>query len=148
MLLICLAIVLPAALATKPDDFLIDPATHAASMLVDPPLPSNGTFFAGSFGSGMVLQKGTTARASIYGVSFGVTPATKVMVQVTEGSASYTVEAEMTGANKYTGNNVTWKAFLKPHPEQGGNLTIAASCSACTNTTPALIERVDYGDVW
>jgi hypothetical protein len=130
------------------EEFLTDERTHVAFSETDPPMPTNGTFFSGAFTNNMVLQKGAEVRAAVYGVTFGATANTKVTVEVREGGASYSVDAEITGANHYTGNNITWKAFLKPHADQGGNITVTAQCSSCANTAAAVISDVTYGDVW
>ena len=63
------------------------------------------------------------------------------------GAVPYTVEAEVRPITGHP-NNVTWRAALKPHPEQGGRATITARCSDCTNTTDTVIENVTWGDVW
>ena len=124
-------------------------ALAAESEARAPPVsfPDNGTYFAGSLTDHAVLQKGL-AKAAVYGVSFGATPTTKVSVTVAEqGQAPYTVAAEVypsPGGH----NNVTWKALLRPHAEQGGSATITAACTGCTNTTAAKIEDVTWGDVW
>lgn len=64
-----------------------------------------------------------------------------------EGAASYTVKADILSFDAKAGN-LTWKALLKPHAEQGGNLTITARCSSCLNTTATTVEGLTYGDVW
>jgi hypothetical protein len=107
----------------------------------------NGTYFSGVFTSHAVLQKGSDTQAAIYGVSVGVQAGAQVTLQVEEeGKPSYTVKAVETGGNLYHGENITWKALLHPHPEQGGKLTISASCSNCANQTAAVITDVTYGD--
>lgn len=112
-----------------------------------PSVPTNGTFFAGSLTDHAVLQKGT-AHAAVYGVSFGATARTKVTVTVAEkGQAPYTVAAEIMTRSSL-GANVTWKALLHPHAEQGGSATISAACAGCTNTTAATIADVTWGDVF
>eukprot|EP00040_Diaphanoeca_grandis_P024611 m.135537 g.135537 ORF g.135537 m.135537 type:complete len:835 (+) comp29800_c0_seq1:114-2618(+) len=125
---------------------------------VDPtPVPSgfyNGTNFAGVLTDNTVLQKGPSTKAAIFGIVMGkVSTATTVSVRVTEmnsnGSApmSYTVAAMvMTMANDKS--NLTWKALLNPHAEQGGNISIAASCTNCVNTTEVTLYSLTYGDVW
>lgn len=40
-----------------------------------------------------------------------------------------------------------WKACLAPRAS-GGDYTISATCTGCTNTTPAVLEHVTFGDVW
>jgi hypothetical protein len=121
-----------------------DDLNFSKSIMDDPP---NGTYFAGVFTSHAVLQKGSDTQAAIYGVSIGVQAGAQITVQVAEeGKPSYTVKAMETGGNLYHGANITWKALLHPHPEQGGNLTVSASCSNCTNQTAAVITDVTYGD--
>ena len=94
-----------------------------------------------------MLQKGI-AKPAIYGVSFGASAATKVSVTVAEvGEAPYTVDAEVFPIPGHTAN-VTWKALLKPHAEQGGSATVSAACSGCANTTAAVLKDVTWGDVW
>ena len=118
-----------------------------------PTLP-NGTWFAGTITDNGVLQKGATAKAAIYGIVVGgATKATKVTLTVTDldagagSKASYTVTAKpMTLAAD--GANLTWKALLPPRPQQGGDLTVTASCSGCANTSAATVSHLTYGDVW
>ena len=86
------------------------------------------------------------AQAAVYGISFGATAETKVTVTVAEkGAAPYTVVAEVIPTGD--AGNVTWKALLHPHADQGGSATISAACSGCTNTTTATIKDVTWGDV-
>ena len=122
-------------------------ARHAENQEPPPPsAPQNGTFFAGSLTDHAVLQKGT-AHAAVYGVSFGATAETKVTVTVSEkGETPYTVAADLIPTGH--AGNVTWKALLHPHADQGGSATISAACSGCTNTTAATIKAVTWGDVF
>jgi hypothetical protein len=120
-------------------------ARAAEAQEAPPSAPTNGTFFAGSLTDHAVLQKGA-AQAAVYGISFGATAETKVTVTVAEkGTAPYTVVAEVIPTGD--AGNVTWKALLHPHADQGGSATISAACSGCTNTTTATIKDVTWGDV-
>jgi hypothetical protein len=139
----------PPATSTEDHWRLLAAQSEAEAAAGDPPpvMPTNGTFFAGSLTDNAVLQKGT-AHAAVYGVSFGASSKTKVTVTVAEeGQPSYTVDAEMIPIAGHE-SNVTWKALLHPHAEQGGSATISAACSGCTNTTAAVIKGVTWGDVW
>jgi hypothetical protein len=106
------------------------------SQLSAPPSPSPITFNA-SMGSSMVLQS-APARACVYGLlGDGGTGAT-VAVSGT-GTSAYKVQADITQGG--------WKACLQP-TAVGGDVTITAVCTGCTNSTPAVIEHVTFGDVW
>ena len=128
-----------------------------------PPSPSPCTvcpphhsdrYFAGVFADNAVLQRdgpnGTT-RAALYGASYGVGSATTVTVTVTDGAsapATYTASIVDRATDPITQvANLTWKVYLPPHG-YGGNATISAVCSACKNTTAAVIRNVQWGDVW
>eukprot|EP00041_Stephanoeca_diplocostata_P008440 m.125345 g.125345 ORF g.125345 m.125345 type:complete len:736 (-) comp17323_c0_seq1:544-2751(-) len=93
--------------------------------------------FNDSIGSYMVLQQ-QPARACVYGtLGAGGRGAT---IQVSgSGTPTYTVQANVTGSQ--------WKACLQP-TTAGGDVTITASCSGCTNSTPAKIVHATFGDVW
>jgi len=121
------------------------------------PAPStdfyNGTNFAGVITDHAVLQKGATNLAAIFGVVMGkVSSSTSVTVKVTETNGtmapmSYTVTAKvMTMAPDMS--NLTWKMLLKPHPEQGGNISITASCLNCANETEVSVSDLTFGDIW
>ena len=93
------------------------------------------------------------AKAAVYGVVFGAGPSTEVTVVVASSVAtsgedvdSYSVKASVLLTDKtYPGGRYAqWKAFLKPAPA-GGNFTVTASCSSCTNATnKATINDVTY----
>ena len=108
-----------------------------------PPSPPSGISFSGVWTDHAVLQRGSTARAAVYGMVTGA--ADKITLAVSEaGAGKYSVDAEII----MDGGNTTWKALLKPHPEYGGNLTLTAVCSGCSGNTSATIESLTYGDVW
>lgn len=88
---------LHAALAAEaPDERWRLLAREAEASAADPPMPTNGTFFAGALTDHAVLQRGSATKAAVYGVSFGATSDTKVTVTVAEqGQPSYSVAAEM-----------------------------------------------------
>ena len=119
----------------------------------DPPSPIAGMHFSGVFTDNAVLQKSDSQAAAVYGVSFR--EATKISASVSvlveeAGKASYTLKAEVRPVPGHN-NNVTWKALLRPHSEQGGNLTITATCASCSSNATlntAQIQDVTYGDVW
>jgi sialate O-acetylesterase len=121
-----------------------------------PPPPSFG--FSSVLGDWMVLQQNPAA-AAVYGpVSAG---ATGVTVTVSDGKTSYDVVAKV---GKYathqpygyvdtkTGAQLpvvaeTWKAVLHP-TAAGGDYTITAKCTGCTNATTAKLAHVTFGDMW
>jgi len=108
-----------------------------------PPPPPAGISFSGFHTSGMVLQRGATARAAVYGSVFGG-GAVKVSLSVAEaGAAKYEVQAEL-----QTGNATNWKAYLKPHAAYGGSASLTVSCVGCSGNTSATIADVAWGDVW
>ena len=94
----------------------------------------------------MVLQRGASTQAAIYGsVSGMVSSATKVTLTVREDASTYDVQANIMQMGS---GNLTWKGLLKPHPEYGGNMTVTASCSGCTGNTSVTISDLTFGDVW
>jgi hypothetical protein len=109
----------------------------------------NGTWFSGAITDHAVLQKGAGVSAALYGgVYGGVSAAAKVTLTVAEkGAANYTVNADILSMNE-NGGDLTWKAMLKPHIDQGGSISITAQCSGCANTTATTISDLTYGDVW
>lgn len=108
----------------------------------------NGTWFSGAITDHAVLQRGAVSAALYGGVSGGVSANTRVTLTVAEnGIDNYTVDAHILSLNK-NGGNLTWKALLKPHANQGGSIVISARCSDCANTTTTTISDVTYGDVW
>ena len=108
----------------------------------------NGTWFSGAITDHAVLQKGAMSAALYGGVGGGVSPNTKVTVTVIEDDiGNYTVDANILSLNEKDGN-LTWKALLKPHMNQGGSIVISAQCSNCANTTATSISDITYGDVW
>ena len=61
----------------------------------------------------------------MYGAVVG--SATAVSVDVAEAGSTYTVEAQIVDRRA---TNLTWKAFLRPHAEYGGNVTLTARPNA------------------
>jgi hypothetical protein len=113
--------------------------SHAAAHSDD-----GGIFFSGFFTDHAVLQRGTKAKAAVYGAVTGAAKSITVVV-AEEGADSYHVAAQI--ASQGVGN-LTWKALLKPHPAYGGNVTITARCDGCTGNTSTTISGLTYGDVW
>lgn len=107
-------------------------------MAAPPPPPSTPSIaFNSSFGDYMVLQQ-QPAKACVYGaLGTGGTGAT-VHVSGT-GTSEYSVQATIADAG--------WKACLQP-TAAGGDVVITATCTGCTNSTPATIANVTFGDVW
>ena len=109
-----------------------------------PPAPGQGIYFSGFFTDHTVLQRGSKARAAVYGAISGT--ASSVSIKVSEeGSTSYNVAAQI--IHRGVGN-LTWKALLHPHASYGGNVSVTASCSGCSGNTTATISDLTYGDVW
>jgi sialate O-acetylesterase len=94
----------------------------------------------------------------VYGPAFG---AKSVTVTVSDGKSSYDVVAKVgkdathqpygyvdpgTGANLPVVSD-TWKAVLHP-TAAGGDYTITAKCTGCTNVTTATLSHVTFGDMW
>eukprot|EP00039_Didymoeca_costata_P020170 m.340304 g.340304 ORF g.340304 m.340304 type:complete len:677 (+) comp19230_c0_seq1:26-2056(+) len=108
-----------------------------------PPPPSTpGISFNTSFGSYMVLQQAPT-QACVYGMLGvgGTSASIKVSVSYNdEQSSVYSMAAAVDDAGG-------WKSCLKPG-NVGGDVTITATCTGCTNTTDAVIEHATFGDVW
>jgi sialate O-acetylesterase len=109
--------------------------------------PSGSISFAGSITDYMVLQAGEDTAAAVYGTLTDTPPGTvNVTVTVSEtGSAPYSVDAELVTLGS---PGFMWKAYLKPHPAQGGDVTISARCATCTNSTEISVHHATYGDVW
>ena len=96
-----------------------------------------------SFFSGLsdfaVLQRAPAA-ANVYGVLGDGGTAASVTV-VSESFAAYTVVATVDTEGK------RWKAALKPMPS-GGDVTVTATCTGCSNATAAVLRHVTFGDVF
>ena len=107
-----------------------------------PPPPPAGIAFNASFGSYMVLQQ-APAKACVGGIlGEGGTAASVTIKSSTDlSTGAHTVAAEITA------DGGGWKACL-PAAAVGGDHTITATCTGCTNTTAAVLEHVTYGDVW
>jgi hypothetical protein len=119
---------------------------------------SNAFGFSSVMGDWMVLQQAPAA-AAVYGpVSAG---GTGVTVTVSDGTSSYTVEAKVgkdathqpygyvdpkTGAQLPVISE-TWKAVLHP-TAAGGDYTITAKCTGCSNGTTATLSHVTFGDMF
>ena len=111
-----------------------------------PPSVPEGISFSGFHTDHMVLQRGASTQAAIYGsVSGAVSPATKVTLSVSEDASKYEVTASIMQA---TSGNLTWKGLLKPHPAYGGNVTVTATCTGCSGNTSVTISDLTFGDVW
>jgi hypothetical protein len=111
-----------------------------------------GTSFAGVFTDHAVLQR-APAKAAVFGVVIGDkgelgsmgAVGVAVTVQASGGADAYTVQAEHIDVVNST--YARWKAFLKPSPA-GGEYSISAKCSGCTNTTVKTLTDVTFGDIW
>jgi hypothetical protein len=108
-----------------------------------PPAGNLGISFSGFFTDHTVLQRGAKSQAAVYGAVLG--SATAVTVDVSEAGNKYTVHAQIVDQSA---TNLTWKAFLHPHSEYGGNVTLTATCSGCSGIQNATISDLTYGDVW
>ena len=134
-------------------------AAAAAARGSPPPAPAPPVFgFSPVFGDWMVLQQAPAA-AAVYGTATASTKS--VTVTVSDGKTSYDVVAKVgkdathqpigyvvpgTGAQlPYTA--LTWKALLHP-ATAGGDYTITAKCTGCTNTTTATLQHATFGDMW
>ena len=98
-----------------------------------------------SFFSGLsdfaVLQRAPAA-ANVYGALGDGGTAAHVTVSEAGGAfAAYTVAATADAQGK------TWKAALKPMPS-GGDVTVTATCTGCSNATAAVLRHVTFGDVF
>lgn len=137
---------------------LLVPSATAAGGRPPPPPPPPSFGFSPVLGDWMVLQQ-SPAAAAVYGVA--PESATGVMVTVSDGKSSYDVVAKVgkdathqpygyvdtkTGANLPV-QNFTWKALLHP-TAAGGDYTITAKCTGCTNTSTATLAHVTFGDMW
>ena len=90
----------------------------------------------------MVLQQ-SPAKACVYGtLGAGGTAAS---LKVEGAGASYDVEATVKPG--VTSAFKLWKACLKPQAA-GGDFTLTATCTGCTNTTAAKLSHVTFGEVW
>jgi len=114
------------------------------------------------FDNNMVLQM-EPAAAAVYGIA--PQSATDISVTITEDSGtSYTVQAKLgmdavhqpfgpkfaAMVGHVPGPFFAWKVLLKP-TAAGGNYTIFANCTGCTETgdySNASITNVTFGDVW
>ena len=92
-----------------------------------------------SFFSGLtdyaVLQR-APSHARVYGA---LGDGTKATISVSGAGTTYQVDATVE-QNK-------WSALLRPEPA-GGDFTITAVCSDCSNPAPATLRNVTFGDVW
>ena len=107
---------------------------------VDPAFNLSHVQFAGSFLSGMVLQRGP-GQSALFGTA---PPGSTVTVHATgpdgwsfsgSGMASTLVDVELYG---------TWKILLPPRPA-GSGYSIAATCSDGSEQT---LVNVSFGDIW
>jgi hypothetical protein len=114
----------------------------------EPPY-GQGFAFLSALGSNMVMQQ-APSKSAVYGITVGAPTAVRITVTDEDKKTSYEVDAEFNtthqpfgpeyvgGHNDYIsagpyvgGPHTTWKAFLKPAPA-GGNFTISAVCTGCT----------------
>ena len=110
------------------------------------PSAPEGISFSGFHTDRMVLQRGASTQAAIYGSVTGtISAATKVSLTVSEDSSKYEVAASIMQVGS---SNLTWKGLLRPHPEYGGNVTVTATCDGCSGNTSATIADLTFGDVW
>eukprot|EP00038_Savillea_parva_P025920 m.50173 g.50173 ORF g.50173 m.50173 type:complete len:698 (-) comp7211_c0_seq2:133-2226(-) len=122
-----------------------------------PPAPQTYVSFNFSAGDDMVLQQ-APAKACVNGV-MGV-GGTAVTVKLTSALQRTTatdsvvdngitvslVSARVTSSPIGDGTSL-WHACLDPQ-QAGGSYTLTAVCTGCTNSTPAVLQRVTFGDVW
>jgi hypothetical protein len=135
---------------------LLASATATADTSPPPTPPAFG--FSPVLGDFMVLQQ-SPAAAAVYGP---VSAGTKgVTVTVSDGKTSYDVIAKVGKdathqpygyVDPKTGEQLpvtakTWKAVLHP-TAAGGDYTITAKCTGCTNITTATLSNVTFGDMW
>jgi hypothetical protein len=92
----------------------------------------------------MVLQQ-SPAKACLYGMlGVGGTGATlKIENTGDDAFEPYEVRAVITSHSSSSAMD-GWQACLTP-TAVGGDYTITASCTGCTNTTAATIERATFG---
>lgn len=100
-----------------------------------------GISFNFSFGDDMVLQQ-SPSKACVNGMlGTGGTAATvKITSTNDDAFVGYSVVASVDDSGG-------WKACLQP-TTLGGEYTLTATCTGCSNTTAATLERVTFGDVW
>ena len=109
----------------------------AASEPGPPPLPSPVSFNA-TFSPGVVLQR-APAKAAVYGMLGDGGQSVSIKVS-SSGGADYSVAATVNGQG--------WIAYLQPAEASTSTFTITATCKGCTNSTPAVLDDVVFGDVW
>ena len=85
----------------------------------------------------MVLQQ-QPASACLYGTVGDPGGSVRISIRSSSESSGF-------AANVSTGGG--WKACLPP-TAAGGDYTVTATCTGCTNTTAAVLEHVTFGDVW
>ena len=85
----------------------------------------SGIAFAGSITDFAVLQKGSDTSAVVYGTLPSDEASAHVEVTVADAEdqdMTYTVTGEVIPLKGAQAGNVTWRAQLKPHPGQGGDV--------------------------
>jgi hypothetical protein len=118
------------------------PSIKMMTAAAPPPPPHAGVSFNASFGSYMVLQQ-QPAKACVYGMLGDGGTAVSVKLSSTTTSSSKSTAA----INATLSAGGGWKACFPPNAV-GGDYTVTATCTGCTNTTTALLEHVTFGDVW
>jgi hypothetical protein len=111
-----------------------------------PPGPA-ATQFNSTHGSFMLLQR-APSKAAVYGTvgAGGSSVAVKVQGVGPKGvPIAYTVQAQITKGG--AGELDRFKAFLSP-TAGGGDYSITAMCTGCTNTTTAVLSNVTFGDLY
>jgi len=111
-----------------------------------PPSAPPGITFNSTQGDMMVLQQ-APAKACVYGMlGAGGTGADVEIASTSSGGSDAAVFIPYQVAAQVTADGA-WKACLQPH-KAGGDFTITAKCTGCSNTTAAVLRHVTFGDVW
>ena len=112
---------------------------------VDPAFDLSRVRFAGSFLSGMVLQRGPSSASAVFGTA---SPGATVQLHA-QGPGGWTFSAKATAsAAKAAEEHGTWKVLLPPRPASVGGYSITAKCATCANSTAQTLSDVSFGDVW
>jgi hypothetical protein len=105
------------------------------------PPSTPGITFNASFGSNMVLQQ-RPAKACVYGLLGTNGQSAEIRISGTTDAGddvAYGVAAVVSE------NGSGWKACLQPEAA-GGDYTITATCTGCTNKTTAVITQVSLSN--
>ena len=111
---------------------------------IDPPFDKTRVLFSAAFTDAMVLQR-EPQRAAVFG---SATPGATITVALS-GPAGYAFTSPPTTVTSSADDalDATWKVLLPPRPA-GFNYTVTATCTGCSNSTPAVLEGVGFGDVY